>query len=328
MNTKEPGGFRWDNRTHVIDMTFKVTVLGTGTARPTLERHHSAHMLNVHEQFYLMDCGEGTQSRLLEAGVNPMKINAVFISHMHGDHVFGLMPLISSMGHLGRRTPLLLYAPFPMSEMLAFHFTWFDTQLPFEVIYREVDTREHLMVYENNVMEVWTIPLRHRVPAAGYLFKEKAPMLNVRKEAIAQYGLGIANITAAKKGYDIHNDGGALIPNGDITYLPYEPRAYAYCSDTQYSGKVTSLVGGVDLLFHEATFAEEDKKLAKETGHSTASQAAKTALLSGAKRLLIGHISSRYKDESILLDEARALFPCTDLAVEGTTYEIPAVKHT
>lgn len=309
-------------------MTFKITILGTGTARPTTQRHHSAQVLNMHEQYYLIDCGEGTQLRLLECGINLMKINAVFISHMHGDHMFGLMPLISSMGHMGRGTPLTVYAPYPMVEVLEFHFTHFDSRLPFEVIYRETDTREHLMIYENRVMEVWTIPQRHRVPSAGFLFREKAPGLNVRKEAIERYALGIAQITAAKRGEDIYGDDGSLIAaNSEITYVPYAPRSYAYCSDTQYSGKVTSLVQGVDLLYHEATFAEQDKALAKDTGHSTAVQAAKTALIAGAGGLLIGHISSRYKDEQILLDEARSMFPATELAVEGKTYEIPVGKN-
>jgi ribonuclease Z len=304
-------------------MTFKVTILGTGSARPTLLRHHSAHALNVHEQFYLIDCGEGTQLRLMECGINPLKLNAIFISHLHGDHLFGLMPLISSLGHLGRKVPLTVFAPAPFGEILACHFRFFDNDLPFEVIWREVDTRQNAMIYENNVMEVWTIPLRHRVPASGYLFKEKTPPLNIRKEAIERYGLGIAQITAAKRGEDLFADNGSLIAtNSELTYTPYPPRSYAYCSDTQYSGKVASIVAGVDLLYHEATFADADKALAKETGHSTASQAAKAALTACAGRLLIGHLSARYKDASTLLNEARLIFPNTEIAEEKRTYEI------
>ncbi len=304
-------------------MTFKVTILGTGSARPTIHRHHSAHALNVHEQFYLIDCGEGTQLRLIECGINPMKLNAVFISHLHGDHMFGLMPLISSLGHLGRRVPLTVFAPAPFSEILAFHLRHFDHELPFDVVWQEVDTRRHEMIYENSVMEVWTIPLRHRIPAAGYLFKEKTPPLNIRKEAIERYGLGIAQITAIKRGENLlDSDGNVLAANSELTYIPYPPRSYAYCSDTQYSGKVASLVAGVDMLYHEGTFADEDKALAKSTGHSTASQAAKAALTAGARRLLIGHISARYKDENLLLDEARLIFPDTEIAEEKRTYSI------
>lgn len=308
-------------------MRFAVTILGTGTAMPTLRRHHSAQVLNIHEQYYLVDCGEGTQSRLLEQGINPVKISAVFISHMHGDHIFGLMPLIFSMGHIGRGTPFTIFAPYPMAEMLEFHLSLFDTVLPFEIIYKEVNTRENTMIYENKVLEVWTIPLRHRVPSAGYLFREKEPPLNIRKEAIERYRPGIARIAAVKRGEDLYDEEGKqLAANGEITYRPYSPRSFAYCSDTQYSGKVASLVTGTDLLYHESTFAEADKDLAKKTGHSTAAQAAKTALLAGVGKLLMGHISSRYKDESLLLEEAKSIFPDTEIAAEGRTYEIPVKK--
>lgn len=307
-----------------VTMTFKITVLGTGSARPTIERHHSAHALNVHEQFYLIDCGEGTQTRLLECGINPLKLNAAFITHLHGDHVYGLLPLISSMGLMGRRTPFHVYAPSPMGEVMKDHYKYFDTNLPFEVVYHEIDTTKHKMVYENSVMEVWSIPLRHRLPTSGYLFREKTPALNVRKEAIEKYGLGIAQITAAKRGEDVFDADGQLIArNEELTYTPYSTRSYAYCSDTLYSARAAGLVKGVDILYHEATFGEDNKAMAKETGHSTASQAAKAAVKAEAGKLLIGHFSSRYKDASVLVEEARAIFPATEAAEELHTYEIP-----
>lgn len=308
-------------------MTFKVTILGTGSAKPTIRRHHSAHTLNVYEQFYLVDCGEGTQTRLVECGINPLKINAVFISHLHGDHVYGLFPLISSMGIMGRKTPLTVFAPAPFGEVIECHYRYFDTNLPFEVIYKEVDTRQNKLIFENNVMEVFTIPLRHRIPASGYLFREKQPRLNVRKEAIERFGLGIAQIAAAKNGEDIFDDEGGLIATNDqVAYIPYTPRSYAYCSDTLYSAKVARLVSGVDLLYHEATFMNADKGLARETGHSTTGQAAKVAKMAGAGRLLIGHFSSRYKDDNSILQEAVEVFPETELAVELRTYDIPVRK--
>lgn len=309
-------------------MTFKVTILGTGSARPTIDRHHSAHALNVHEQFYLVDCGEGTQTRLLECGINPLKLNAAFISHLHGDHIYGLFPLLSSMGIMGRKTPFTVFAPAPFGEIMACHYRYFDPNLPFEVVYKEVDTRQNKLLYENTVLEVLSIPLRHRVPATGYLFREKTPAVNVRKEAIERFGLGIAQITAAKRGEDLFDTEGRLVVcNDEVTYTPYAPRSYAYCSDTQYSGKVASIVSGVDLLYHESTFIQRDKALAKETGHSTAAQAAKAALTAGVGKLLIGHFSSRYKDENVLLDEAQSIFPNTETAKEKHTYEIPVVKN-
>ena len=318
-------------------MTFKVTILGSSSALPMAGKHHSAHALNVHEQYYLVDCGEGTQTRLGECGINPMKINAVFITHLHGDHLYGLFPLIATLGLMGRKTPLKVFAPEPLGELMACMDRLLGEHTAFPVEYHPVDTRAHAMVYENSVMEVWTIPLRHRVPAAGYLFREKRPALNVRKEMIGRYGLGVAQIVAAKRGEDITLDegnaaradaaygdvaAGMAVPNSRLTYIPYEPRSYAYCSDTLYSGKVASLVAGVDLLYHEATFAEADKDLAKATGHSTTVQAAKIAVTAGVGELLIGHFSGRYKNPDQLVAEARAVFPLTAAAEEGRTYEI------
>lgn len=307
-------------------MTFKVTILGSGSAKPSLTKHPSAQLINLYEQHYLVDCGEGTQNRLLRAGVSPMKIVAVFVSHLHGDHVFGLFPLISSMGLMRRKVPLHVYAPRPFDEVMAYHFRYFDTELPFEVVWHEVHTTAHELLYENNVMEVWSVPLRHRVPTAGFLFKEKEPALNVRKEKIAELGLGVAQITAAKRGEDVVLSDGRVVPNAELTYVPYAPRSYAYLSDTNYSGKAVSLVRGVDLLYHEATYADAMRKEAKVRGHATTLQAVKAAKESGAKRLIIGHFSSRYKDESVLLDECRTEFAETYLAVEGKTFDIPIVK--
>lgn len=308
-------------------MTFKVTILGSGSALPVAGRHHSGHAVNVHEQYYLVDCGEGTQSRLQQYGINPMKVNAVFITHLHGDHLYGLFPLVSTLGLMGRKTPLKVFAPAPLGELFECMDRLIGERPPFEIQYHEVDTRRNEMIYENKVMEVWTIPLRHRVPAAGYLFREKIPELNVRKEMIARYRLGIAQIVAAKRGEDIVLDNGTALPNADLTYIPYAPRSYAYVSDTLYSGKVVSIVEGVDLLYHEATFSDADKQLAKDTGHTTSVQAATAALRAGAGRLIIGHFSGRYKQPAALVEEARAIFPATDEACEGETFDIPVKKN-
>ena len=307
-------------------MTFKVTILGNGSAKPTLNRHHSAYALNVHEQFYLVDCGEGTQRRLIQNGISSLRINAIFVSHLHGDHVFGLIPLLSSMSLNGRTTALDIYAPEPFGEILDMHIKYFDMKFDFPLNYIPVNTREHAMIYENKVMQVWTIPLRHRVPCCGYLFKEKEPARNVRKEAIARYGLGVEQIVKIKGGEDLVLEDGRLVKNDELTYRPYVPRSYAYCSDTQMSGNVAKLVEGVSLLYHEATFADADKLLAKKMGYATTVQAANTAVKSGAGRLLIGHFSSRYKDNEVLLAEAREVFPNTDLARENATFEIPVEK--
>lgn len=303
-------------------MTFRVTILGTSSAKPSAGRHQTAHVLNAREQFYLIDCGEGVQSRLMQAGIGPLKIDHIFLSHLHGDHLFGLFPLISSMGLLNRQTPLHLYAPRPMDEILAQYFRFFDTHLPFEVVWHETETRRHKLIFENKVMEVWSIPLRHSVPCAGFLFREKQPPLNIHKEAIERYGLGIAQIAAAKRGEDVQLDNGELLSNQELTYRPFAPRSYAYLSDTSYSARAAGYCKGVDLLYHEATYADDNRRDARLRGHSTAAQAAKAALTAEAKQLIIGHFSSRYKDLTVLLDEARAIFPETCLATEGHTYDI------
>ena len=298
----------------------KVTILGSASAKPTADRHPSAQIVNVDEQYFLVDAGEGVQQQMFRYGFNPLRLRGVFISHLHGDHVFGLFPLLSTLGLYGRQTPLKIYAPRPFGEILDAHLRYFDSDLPYAVEWEEVDTTKHRIVFENRSVEVWSIPLRHRVPTAGWLFREKMPELNVDKFKIGRYGLSIKQIVAAKRGEDIALDDGTIIPNAELTYLPREPRSYAYCSDTNRSAMVARRIKGVDLLYHEATYAESERRQAKERGHSTARQAAEIAVAAEAKHLLIGHFSSRYKDATVLLDEARAIFPATDIATEGETY--------
>ena len=259
---------------------------------------------------------------MIRTGINPLKLRAVFISHLHGDHVFGLFPLLSTLGLYGRRTPLPIYAPAPFGDILACHLRYFDSELPYEAEWHEVRTTEHALLLENRTLEVWSIPLRHRVPTAGFLFREKCPPLNVDKFKIGKYGLSIAQIAAAKRGEDVTLDTGEVLPNAELTYLPYRPRAYAYLSDTAYSAKAAKLAAGVDLMYHEATYAADERKAARQRGHSTTEEAAKAALRAEAGRLVIGHYSSRYKDEQVLVDEARELFPETYPAIEGSTFTI------
>ena len=303
-------------------MPLKVTILGSASAKPTVDRHPSAQIVNANEQYFLVDAGEGVQQQMFRNGINPLKLRAVFISHLHGDHVYGLFPLLSTLGLYGRQTPLTVYAPHPFGEILECHKRYFDQHVPYEVIWHEVDTTKHELLFESRSLEVWSIPLRHSLPASGYLFREKAPELNVDKFKIKRYGLSIAQIVAAKRGEDITLADGEIVPNAQLTYLPYEPASYAYCSDTNYSARIAEIVRGVTTLYHEATYADSEKAVAKERGHSTAAQAAKTALKAEAGSLLIGHFSSRYKDPMLLLDEAQKIFPDTKIAEEGKTFEI------
>lgn len=303
-------------------MSFSVTILGAASALPTLQRHPSGQAVNIHEQYYLVDAGEGVQQQLIRCGINPMKIREVFISHLHGDHLFGLFPLISTLGLHGRQTPLRVYAPAPLGEILALHRRYFDTDLPYEVEWVEVDTTKHRLLMENRTIEVWSIPLRHRVPCAGFLFREKEPPLNVDKFKIAKYHLSIAQIATAKRGEEVVLASGEVIPNAELTYRPYAARSYAYLSDTNFSAKAATLCHGVDLMYHEATYAAAERHLAKERGHSTTLEAARAALKAEAKRLIIGHYSSRYKQLEPLVEEARSLFPESYAAVEGETFTI------
>jgi ribonuclease Z len=298
----------------------KVTILGNASAKPTVERHPSSQIVNVNEQYYLVDAGEGVQQRMFRAGINPLRLRGVFISHLHGDHVFGLFPLLSTLGLYGRQTPLTVYAPRPMGEILEAHLRFFDSQLPYTVEWVELDTTKHRIIFENRSLEVWSIPLRHRVPCAGFLFREKPGERNVDKFCIERYGLSIAQIVAAKRGEDVTLEDGTLLPNERLTFVAHPPRSYAYLSDTSRSAIAARRVKGVDLLYHEATYTSDQSREAKARGHSTAADAARVALAAEAGGLLIGHFSSRYKRAEVLLDEAREIFPQSNIAREGETY--------
>ena len=308
-------------------MSIAVTILGNSSAKPTATGHPSAQVVNVNEQYFLVDAGEGVQRQMARRGISALKLRAVFISHLHGDHMYGLFPLLSTLGLYGRRTPLRIYAPRPFGEMLECFLRLCETNLPYTPEWVEVDTTKHQIIFENDSTEVWSLPLRHRIPTAGYLFRQKEPALNVKKYAIERYGLTVKQIVDAKRGEDIVLESGEVLSNDVITYRPYSTLSYAYCSDTNYSARLARMVEGVDVLYHEATYAADMRKTAKERGHSTTEDAAKVAKMAGVGRLLIGHFSSRYKDLSLLLDEARAMFPATDIAREGETFLIEPKPH-
>ncbi len=301
---------------------FNITILGSSSAKPTPERHHSAQIVNIEEQYFLVDGGEGVQRQMFRYGINPLKLRAIFVSHLHADHVYGIFPLLSTMSLYGRRTSIKVYAPAPFGAMLESYMGFFGGDMSYEVEWVEVDATLSKVIFENRTLEVISLPLRHRLPTAGYLFREKQPPLNVDKFKIEKYQLGIAQITAAKRGEDITLDSGEVISNSEITYTPYRARSYAYVSDTNFSARVAELCRGVDLLYHEATYLHIEHKMAKARGHSTALEAAKCAVKAEAKRLVLGHFSTRYKDLEPLRAEAIELFPNTELAIEGRTFEI------
>lgn len=303
-------------------MSIAVTILGNSSAKPTPTGHPSAQVVNINEQLFLVDAGEGVQRQMARCGISALKLRAVFISHLHGDHLYGLFPLLSTLGLYGRRTTLRVYAPRPFGDMLEAFLRLCEGDLPYQVEWVEVDTTKNQIIFENDTTEVWSLPLRHRVPTAGYLFRQKEPPLNVKKYAIERYGLTVPQIVLAKRGEDVALESGEVLRNEDITYRPYGTLSYAYCSDTNYSARLAKMVEGVDMLYHEATYAAEERKLAKERGHATTADAAKVAQMAGAGRLLIGHFSARYKDLEVLLAQSREIFPATDIARERETFII------
>ena len=303
-------------------MPISVTILGNSSAKPTATGHPSAQVVNINEQLFLVDAGEGVQRQMARCGISPLKLRAVFISHLHGDHVFGLFPLLSTLGLYGRRTPLKIYAPRPFGEALEGFLRLFESDLPYTPEWVEVDTTKHQIIFENDTTEIWSLPLRHRVPTAGYLFRQKEPSLNVTKYAIERYELDMHQIVAAKRGEDIELASGEIIANDMLTYRPYPPMSYAYCSDTNYSARLAKMCEGVDMLYHEATYDASMQKMAKLRGHSSTTDAAKVAKMASAGKLLIGHFSSRYKELEPLLQECREIFPETYIAEEKQTFTI------
>jgi ribonuclease Z len=307
-------------------MTFELTVLGSSSALPTSTKFPSAQVLNVHERFFLIDCGEGTQMQLRKAKIKFGRIDHIFISHLHGDHIFGLFGLLSTYNLLGRRKTLHLYGHSQLNTILDFYIRLFAQDSSFSIEIHSLTERIFQKIYEDKVVEIFAFPLKHRVPTFGYLFREKSRPMNLKKESIKKYNLSLNQILEIKNGKELVTTSGEIIPNAELTIAPFKSRSFAYCSDTAVYNKITDYITGVDLLYHETTFIESDKDLAKLTGHSTAKQAAKIALKSNVSKLLIGHFSSRYKNKEDLISEARKVFSETFEAEELEVYKVPLCR--
>jgi len=300
----------------------KLTILGSSSALPTSERYPSAHVLNAHERLFLIDCGEGTQMQLRKTRIRFGKINHIFISHLHGDHVFGLYGLLSTFSLMGRKNPVHLYAPENYQSILKSHLNDFDIHLSFEIDFIPLYAKDPVQILDDKYITVTSFPLQHRVPAFGFLFREKVSERHIIKECIEEFKIPLVRIPAIKKGEDFITAEGTIIKNEDITLPPSEPLSYAYCSDTKPFKRLASFVKGVTLLYHEATFDKSLKELAGVTGHSTTLDAARTALDAKAEKLIIGHFSARYRDISVLVEEARSIFPNTYPAIDGKSFEV------
>lgn len=296
---------------------FKVHILGCGSALPTLRHNPSSQVVEIREKQFMIDCGEGTQTQMRRSRVGFNKVMAIFISHIHGDHCFGLIGMLSSFGLLGRTMPLSIYGPKELGPILDTLLTTFCNDFDYEIKFHAVDTTRQEVVYEDRSLTVETIPLKHRLPCAGYLFREKPTLPHIRRDMIDFYRIPISQINNIKNGASWTDEEGNLIPNSRLTRPADPPRSYAYSSDTCYLPGLADRLKGVTCLYHESTYADEDEDKAQKYFHSTARQAAMVARDAGVGRLLLGHYSSKYNTEDVLLQQAKEVFAESSLTSEG-----------
>ena len=285
-------------------------------------RFPSSQLLNINEKLFLIDCGEAAQIQLLRYGLKASRIDHIFISHLHGDHYFGLPGLLSTLHLNGRTKPLMLYGPPQLIEIINLTLTCSQTQLRYPLEFIPVDAGAPTRLLENSEITVETIIMNHRIPCTGFLFREKPRLPNIIREKIQEYAIPSELISSIKQGMDLRLPDGRVIPNQELTLAPRPSRAYAYCADTLVKPDIIPQIKEVDLLYHEATFTSEMLERANETFHSTAAQAAEIARKAQVKKLIIGHFSARYRELSPLLEEARAVFPPTELAREGSVFDV------
>lgn len=296
---------------------FEVNILGCGSALPTTRHFSTSQVVNIREKLFMVDCGEGAQLQLRRSKLKFTRLNHIFISHLHGDHCFGLMGLISTFGLLGRTASLHIYAHKELERLLAPQLEFFCKGMTYEVVFHPIDPAKAEVIYDDRSVSVSTIPLKHRIPTCGFLFQEKPTPNHIIRDMVDFYRIPVFELNRIKNGEDYITPEGVVVPNHRLTTPSAAPRSYAYCSDTICQTSIIPQIKGVDLLFHEGTFAQCDAARAKETFHTTAMQAAQIAVEAQVKQLVIGHFSARYEDESILLKEAQTLFPNTLLAKEN-----------
>lgn len=301
---------------------FEIHILGCGSALPTTRHNASSQVIRIGNKQFMIDCGEGTQLQLRRNHIHFSFINHIFISHLHGDHSFGLIGLISTFGLLGRTAPLHIYADAMLEKVMKPQLDFYCKDIKYPLFFHSIDASKHSVIYEDNTITVETLPLNHRMPCCGFLFREKPKRRHLIGDVANFYNIPIYQRQSIKDGADYTTPDGTVIPNSKLTREADPSRSYAYCSDTRPCPQICGYLKDVDLLYHEATFAESEKERAKVTHHSTAKEAAEIALTAGVKRLLLGHYSSRYDDEKQLLSEASEIFPVTECANEGMVVNI------
>lgn len=303
-------------------MSFNVTILGTGAAVPTLNRGTTAQLVNCHQRSILIDCGEATQLQMRKFKVKFQNIQLVLISHLHGDHVFGLSGLISTMQLLGRTAPMTIIGPKGIKAFLLSQFKLVGLYNGFPLHFKELEPLQEGLVYQDKCLEIKTFPLNHRVATHGYRIHEKPGNRRLDKEAFDQTGVSTSYINKLISGDDIEDNNGVIVRSNDVTYPPKPSKSYAFCSDTAYHPPIIEHLKGVDLLYHEATFIDKESERASETFHSTAKQAATIALKSNAKRLILGHFSARYKSMEIHAEEAKTIFERVFIPEDGEVFNV------
>ena len=299
----------------------KLTILGCHSATPHANKAPTAQLLSTKNHHFLIDCGEGTQVLLRKAKVKFAHIKHIFISHLHGDHFYGLPGLISSFRLLGRQAPLHIYGPVGIQEAVTLLLKLADSWTNYPLHFHELSEKEPVCLFSKDEIQVHTIPLKHRIYTNGFLFQETPTERKINSEAVEKLRIDQSQIRNLKKGKDVVNLDGETISNAQVTHDPNPSKAYAFCSDTAYHPAITQQIQGVDVLYHEATFLDDNLELAKKTNHSTAKQAAQIAKDANVSRLILGHYSSRYNDLTSFQSEAGEIFDNVELAYDGYTLE-------
>jgi ribonuclease Z len=301
---------------------FELTILGSSSATPTSARNPTSQYLNFNERHFLIDCGEGTQSRIRSNKLRLNKIKHILISHLHGDHYFGLIGLLSSLHLLDINHEIHLYCTPQLKEIIDLQFKHSDTWLKYDLIYHFYNPKVSSVIFDDEKLTVETIPLKHRVPCSGFLFREKPHPRTIKKEMIEVFNLTPKDIVSIKNGNNFIDETGKEIDNAILTNDPAKAKSYAFCSDTIFDPSIVEQIKHVDLLYHESTFLDDKKERAKETFHSTAKEAAEIARQAQVGKLLLGHFSARYKELEDFKTQASEIFPNSVLALEGLTFKM------
>lgn len=300
----------------------KLNILGCHSATPLENAHTTSQVLEVKDHLFLIDCGEGTQIQLRQQKIKFSRIKHIFISHLHGDHFYGLVGLVSTFRLLGRTADLHIYGPKGIKEVLTLQLKLANSWTDYNLFFNELEKKESELIFEDDSLKIHTIPLDHRVYTNGFLFEEKPGLRRLDKEKIKNYNIPHYDFQNLKLGKDLVLEDGTVLKNETVTLDPNPIKRYAFCSDTAYNESIAPLIKEVDLLYHEATFLNAHENLAEKTKHSTAEQAAKIAQLAQVNRLVLGHFSSRYREKNNFIAEASPFFDAVELAADGKIFDI------